>query len=360
MNTATISNAIVTAAPAANLGLTNMTLRASPRENYRIYDRTGGGSTHDIYADDLDEAIEAGREWIEGGCWDQDEEELTLDCEVAEILYRPLMPDVAITQADLWEPEWDGEARQWSVDVSDLPEGDPHPSKERVAEILTRKTGGTWSYDSGSDSLVWSPPADAEDEEDEDAMDDAEMHDCSGTLAAKDAPECLDGDCDGHDWRSPYSLLGGCKENPGVWGSGHGSISSSSVCACCGLYRTVDYGATNSSNGTKTTRTTYEDADEASIAWLMRRLKLPISIEINEAEVTLEWDKSADIRQEDEALGTAWHTVASIDLDEGTAAGPCDDQVFEAEGLVFKLGSHEYETDDDGQTTCSASIYRVL
>ena len=64
--------------------------------NYRIYDRTGGGVTEDIYATSLDDAIEQGREWIEAGDWsgcagdDEDGGEtcrtIALECCVGEIV----------------------------------------------------------------------------------------------------------------------------------------------------------------------------------------------------------------------------------------------------------------------------------
>jgi len=292
--------------------------------NYRIYDLTGGGCTEDIIAENLEDAIQQGREWIEAGDWEQGNDEETLDCCVREIVRYP-------------EPDENGKAT--GRDGEDL-----HLDEE--GDLVD------------ADGYLYCTPADFG-EIDEDATWAGDSYDCSGTLPAKDAPECLDGDCDSHDWQSPYSVLGGCKENPGVWGSGHGQVMIKSVCACCGLYRTVDYGATNSSNGTQTTRTTYEEADKASLAWIMRRLNLPETIEINGAEVTLEWDKTSDIRQDDDAIGTAIHTVDEADLDEGAADGPIDGEIFEIEGVKFKLGSHDYET-NDGQTTCSASIYRVL
>lgn len=292
--------------------------------NYRIYDLTGGGCTEDIIAENLEDAIQQGREWIEAGDWEQGNDEETLDCCVREIVRYP-------------EPDENGKAT--GRDGEDL-----HLDED--GDLVD------------ADGYLYCTPADFG-EIDEEATWAADSHDCSGTLAAKDAPECVDGDSDGHDWKSPYSVLGGCKENPGVWGSGHGQVMIKSVCACCGLYRTVDYGATNSSNGTQTTRTTYEEADKASLAWIMRRLNLPETIEINGAEVTLEWDKTSDIRQDDDAIGTAIHTVDEADLDEGAADGPIDGEIFEIEGVKFKLGSHDYET-NDGQTTCSASIYRVL
>lgn len=54
--------------------------------NYRIYDRTGGGVTEDIYAETLEDAIEAGREWIEDGDWSDAKDGITLECEVGEII----------------------------------------------------------------------------------------------------------------------------------------------------------------------------------------------------------------------------------------------------------------------------------
>ncbi len=83
------------------------------------------------------------------------------------------------------------------------------------------------------------------------------------------APACAD-DCE-HDWRSPYSVVGGDRSNPGVWGSGHGHCRSREVCAHCGIYRVVDGGGTDSSDGTRLTTTRYEDADQASLAWVAER-----------------------------------------------------------------------------------------
>lgn len=237
------------------------------KPNYRIYDRTGGGETEDIYAETLEDAITAGREWIEAGDWEQDNDEETLACGVGEIIY---MPDLEPIESALTEYAVSYEAGRivTYITATDLAAGDLDKIIAELANIATVTTDGT---DADGDTIVVITPLAALDMiEDESATRHAEEHDCSGTLPAKDAPECLDGG--DHDWRSPYSVLGGCKENPGVWGSGHGQVMIKTVCACCGLYRTVDYGATNSSNGTQTTRTSYEPADEASIAWLMRRL----------------------------------------------------------------------------------------
>ena len=61
-----------------------------------------------------------------------------------------------------------------------------------------------------------------------------------------DEPECVDGH--DHQWASPYSILGGCKENPGVWGHG-GGVYIKSVCMLCGCEKTIDTWAQNPENG---------------------------------------------------------------------------------------------------------------
>ena len=190
--------------------------------------------------------------------------------------------------------------------------------------------------------------------------DGEEIEDDAETITVTidpDEPECEGGE--DHDWRSPHSVLGGIKENPGVWGHGGGAIIKE-VCACCGRYKITDTWAQNPENGEQgLTSVEYQDADDDSIAWLMRHLNLPESIDIKGVEVALEWDKTADIRQDDDAVGTAVHQVDESELDDGTADGPCDGEVFEIDGVKFKLGSHDYDT-DEGRITCSANIYRVL
>ena len=55
------------------------------RNNYRLYDRTGGGGTKDIYAIDIAHAIADGVDWIEGGSWPGEGGDLP--CSVGEIVY---------------------------------------------------------------------------------------------------------------------------------------------------------------------------------------------------------------------------------------------------------------------------------
>lgn len=82
-------------------------------------------------------------------------------------------------------------------------------------------------------------------------------------------PECVDDQ--GHDWQAPYEVLGGLRENPGVWGNGGGVICRE-VCAHCGVYQVTDTWAQRRDTGTQGhTTVTYEDADEASLAWVQER-----------------------------------------------------------------------------------------
>lgn len=53
----------------------------------------------------------------------------------------------------------------------------------------------------------------------------------------EDEPECEDGA--EHDWRSPHEIVGGCKDNPGVWGNGGGVIIHE-CCMRCGCARITD------------------------------------------------------------------------------------------------------------------------
>ena len=65
------------------------------------------------------------------------------------------------------------------------------------------------------------------------------------TLEAEE-PECIDGE--EHIWHTPYSILGGCKENPGCWGNG-GGVVIKEICRCCGTVKVTDTWAQNPSNG---------------------------------------------------------------------------------------------------------------
>lgn len=49
-----------------------------------------------------------------------------------------------------------------------------------------------------------------------------------------EAPDCVNDDK--HDWQSPHELVGGLKENPGVWGK-DGGVIIVEACLRCGCKR---------------------------------------------------------------------------------------------------------------------------
>ena len=71
-----------------------------------------------------------------------------------------------------------------------------------------------------------------------------------------------------HEWLSPYSIVGGLKENPGVWGNG-GGVRIKEICRHCGMYKLTDTWATNPCDGTQGhTTVEYLEPDDESLAWL--------------------------------------------------------------------------------------------
>lgn len=216
---------------------------SSETPNYRIYDRTGGGVTQDIYATDLDDAIEQGREWIEDGNWSSNNDgiyrTITLEACVREIVRYP----------------------------STAAEGQ---SIDEDGDLLD------------SDGCIICTAADMG-EIDEDATNDGDSHDCSGTYS-DELPECeayqaaKDGDVDvsdtddqGHLWVSPHSLVGGLKENPGNWSNGGTSYSSKSVCKLCGCTKTETDKGSQCHESEARVVIEIEARDEATEKWLCEK-----------------------------------------------------------------------------------------
>lgn len=78
-------------------------------------------------------------------------------------------------------------------------------------------------------------------------------------------PECTDES--GHDWQSPYPVVGGIDSNPGVWSTGGTTIVTKECCSHCGVYRIqTAYGSQR--NPGQCDAVEYEDADEDSLAWI--------------------------------------------------------------------------------------------
>ena len=80
---------------------------------------------------------------------------------------------------------------------------------------------------------------------------------------------------DEHRWVTPYDLLGGLRENPGVWSGDNGGTTAREVCEHCGVYRVSRSRKTNRSNGTTFAATDYEVADDDSLEWVRNHEQEP-------------------------------------------------------------------------------------
>jgi len=71
-----------------------------------------------------------------------------------------------------------------------------------------------------------------------------------------------------HEWRAPFALVGGLRDNPGVFGNG-GGVTIHEICRLCGRHRHTDTWATNPCDGSQGhTSVSYDDPDDASLAWV--------------------------------------------------------------------------------------------
>jgi hypothetical protein len=294
---------IATTATATATKLANYCILA----NYRIYDRTGGGGTEDIYAETLDAAIEAGREWIEAGDWSSEDgtyRTITLPCSVREIIrYRsePLPGESIDDDGDLIDAE--GYLIHTAADMGEI---------------------------------------------DEDATDDNDSYDCSGTYS-DDLPECDASEDGEHDWQSPHSIVGGIRENPGVWSNGGTSFSTKSVCACCGRYNSeTDKGSQCHPDEARSV-IEIEDADEASLAWIMSQnngyLPEALGEHLGREEDTLAHmqGKIGDLQVEAQDISIGiWAEIEETDLSDLTR----DEAVEWLEDLTSRLEEAKAESED--------------
>jgi hypothetical protein len=70
-----------------------------------------------------------------------------------------------------------------------------------------------------------------------------------------------------HDWQSPHALVGGVKENPGVWSGVGTTYLTLRVCVRCGTYRHETDRGSQRNPGELPVEVSYEPADQASLAW---------------------------------------------------------------------------------------------
>jgi hypothetical protein len=123
-------------------------------------------------------------------------------------------------------------ARMWLCDDGNAPiECYGETAQEAAEEYVD---GGDWGE---SDSTwwcsVWCEPVGGGEAERVKVRVDPPEPECPGGL---------------HDWDSPYELLGGLRENPGVWGHG-GGVMIREVCRNCGWYRVTDTWAQDRCDG---------------------------------------------------------------------------------------------------------------
>lgn len=98
-------------------------------------------------------------------------------------------------------------------------------------------TGGEWGDDwrtrtFAHEVAAWRPALQVDDGELVDARGEIEHH---LITVEPDEPECDAADDGQHRWAAPHMLVGGCKQNPGVWGGTGCSIRVLEVCLLCGL-----------------------------------------------------------------------------------------------------------------------------
>lgn len=83
-----------------------------------------------------------------------------------------------------------------------------------------------------------------------------------------EAPGECGTDDDDHDWETPLELVGGCRENPGVFSIGGTTFRATSVCASCGTYRISTSRGEQRNPGEAASEIEYREADEHSRAWI--------------------------------------------------------------------------------------------
>lgn len=205
------------------------------KPNYRIYDRTGGGVTEDIFAENLTQAIEMGQSWIEDGDWTTEPEDdktscktIELKCEVGPIIY---------------------------VDVKDgiytRPDGTVFQKDETDRFYNDREGYLTDNYDI--------PLEDGD--IDEDATYQSEKHDCSGEYTDEE-PECPHED--GWDWVSVTEM----GKDFSSYSNGGTAYTHYYVCRNTGWYKsTFDPGCQRNCDK-PVLEEVYSEPDEESLEWI--------------------------------------------------------------------------------------------
>lgn len=249
------------------------------RPNYRIYDRTGGGVTEDIHADSLEDAIQQGRDWIEGGDWDGGDRPdkgrgviavcrtIELECEVGPIIYGP-DEDAPAELETLAQYSLDRQpsGRLYSyMTAADYAVGEADALMREMPAALGTVEVSAIPDDDGDHLIIVTPGPDWPTVEDEEATRDADTHDCSGSYS-DDEPECpVEA---GWDFVSTASA--GLDEF-GCYSHGGTAMTHYEVCRNTGIYRdTYDPGVQRNPDEALEV-VTYRERDAASEAYIVER-----------------------------------------------------------------------------------------
>jgi hypothetical protein len=180
--------------------------------------------------------------------------------------------------------------------------------------------------------------------EDENAADDAtdeekECVSCDGTgrieadreyitiTIEPDEPSCTDSRGDDHDWQSPIELVGGIKENPGVFGHG-GGVRIHEVCIYCGTERVTDTWAQNPANGEQGLNSVeYEEGKYADEVAPEYRYEVTESVNAGHALITVD----AYVLGE-KVAGAMFDVDSEGELECDTQSDGCESNPFDDDG----------------------------
>lgn len=84
-------------------------------------------------------------------------------------------------------------------------------------------------------------------------------------------PDCIN-DEQKHKWGNPYEVVGGIKENPGVWGLGS-SVRTLKVCRHCGAYKQTDHWDFVKNCEDTKGKITYNPPDKKSEDWVNKNIR---------------------------------------------------------------------------------------
>jgi hypothetical protein len=133
------------------------------------------------------------------------------------------------------------EPNMWHADDGNAELVEEHASSEEAAQSYV--DGGDWGNESQTCWIRVGTWREGIDEDGDIVLVNQESHKIT---IDPEEPECLEGQ--EHGWQSPLSLVGGIKENPGVYGHG-GGVTISEVCMRCGCGKTTDGWAQDPSDG---------------------------------------------------------------------------------------------------------------